>query len=163
MKRILNKRIRKFERITIIQYMIKWLDWELEYNEWRFYIYLNNCLKLVEKYEERQRTKFFVVVVSIKRKSVTSITSIINDTSIIVVVSKRKRERFRKISIRAWLQKSFATCKSLQQLNLIKKREHEEIEAWDYWYTILLWLKNYYKHVNENIDFFFRCSMLLWT
>ena len=130
MKRILNKRIRKFERIIVIQYIIKWFDWKLEYNEWRFFFYLNNCLKLIEKYEKRQRTKFFVVVVSVKKKSITLITFVINDASIIVVVSKRERERFKKISIKTWLQKFFAINKNLQHLNLIIKHEHEEILIW---------------------------------
>ena len=67
------------------------------------FFYLNNCLKLMKKYEKRQRNKL-IVAFFIKRNSITSITFIINDTSITSIVNKkstkRERERFRKISIK---------------------------------------------------------------
>ena len=54
-ERIMNKRFRKFERITVTQYMIKWLNYESKFNEWRSLFYLNNCMKLVEKYEAKKK------------------------------------------------------------------------------------------------------------
>ena len=53
-ERIVNKRLRKFERITVTQYMIKWLNYESEFNEWRSLSYLNNCMKLIKEYETKQ-------------------------------------------------------------------------------------------------------------
>ena len=38
-EKILNKKIKKFERIVVIQYMIKWFDWKSKYNEWRFFFF----------------------------------------------------------------------------------------------------------------------------
>ena len=53
-ERIVNKRLRKFGRITVTQYMVKWSGYGPEFNEWRSLSYLNNCMKLVEEYEVRQ-------------------------------------------------------------------------------------------------------------
>ena len=54
-ERIVDKRLRKFERITVTQYNIKWSSYEPEFNEWRSLSYLNNCMKLIEEYEAKQK------------------------------------------------------------------------------------------------------------
>ena len=51
-ERILAKRIRKYERIAVTQYLIKWLDYESEFNEWKFFSALDHCLKLIEEFEQ---------------------------------------------------------------------------------------------------------------
>ena len=51
-ERILIKRIRKYERTAVTQYLIKWLDYESEFNEWKFFSALDHCLKLIEKFEQ---------------------------------------------------------------------------------------------------------------
>ena len=56
MEKIIDKRLKKFGRITVTQYMVKWLGYGPEYNEWRSLSYLNNCLELVEEYEQRVAT-----------------------------------------------------------------------------------------------------------
>ena len=90
MKKIIDKRLRKFERTTVTQYMIKWLKYESKYNEWRFLFYLNNCLKLMKKYEQR--------VVTTEKLSKSVATQSVVVASVVVVTSiKRERERFRKI------------------------------------------------------------------
>lgn len=54
-ERILAKRIRKYDRTAITQYLIKWLEYESEFNEWKSLSSLNNCLQLVEEFEQKHR------------------------------------------------------------------------------------------------------------
>ena len=56
-ERIMNKRFRKYDNLKVAQYLFKWKDWRPEWDEWRNIIKLNNCLKLVEEYEKRQRVE----------------------------------------------------------------------------------------------------------
>ena len=53
MKTIIDKRVKKFERTSITQYKINWLEYDLEFDEWRF-IFKLNCMNLIEKYEKKQ-------------------------------------------------------------------------------------------------------------
>ena len=55
MKRIFAKRIRKYDRTAIIQYLIKWLEYESEFNEWKSLSSLDDCLNLVEEFEQKHR------------------------------------------------------------------------------------------------------------
>ena len=57
MKAIVDKRIKKFEKTSITQYKIKWLEYDLEFDEWRF-IFKLNCMNLIEKYEKNQRKRW---------------------------------------------------------------------------------------------------------
>ena len=50
-EKILNKRIRKFERTNVTQYLIRWLRYDSKYDEWKSINTLNNCFQLVKKYE----------------------------------------------------------------------------------------------------------------
>ena len=100
-ERILDKRIRKFGRTTVTQYMVKWLGWGPEYNEWRSLSYLDNCLELVEEYEERQRTKLSAAAASARRKPATSATPVTSDTPATAAAPKRGRGRPRKVPVRA--------------------------------------------------------------
>ena len=56
-KRIIDKRLRKFGRATVTQYLVKWDGYGQEFNEWRSLSWLDNCLELVEEYEQRQLAK----------------------------------------------------------------------------------------------------------
>ena len=84
MKRFVNKRLRKFERTTVIQYLMKWKNYDSKFNEWRSLFYLNNCLKLMKKYENRQVAKNVVD----NTKSSTNIVIIIRFVDEIFFVSK---------------------------------------------------------------------------
>ena len=55
MKQIFVKRIRKYDRIAVTQYRIKWLEYEPEFNEWKSLFSLDNCLDLIEKFEQKHR------------------------------------------------------------------------------------------------------------
>ena len=104
-KKIIDKKLKKFERITVTQYMIKWLEYESKYNEWRFLFYLNNCLKLMKKYEQRIAVKknqlsksvatSLVAAVSVKQKFIAT-------QSVVVVITSIKRERKRSRKNRWW-------------------------------------------------------------
>ena len=50
-KRLINKRIRIYDKIDVTQYLIRWLDYELEFDEWKFLSILSKCIDFIEKYE----------------------------------------------------------------------------------------------------------------
>jgi hypothetical protein len=56
-ERILKKRNRKYERITMIQYLVKWKKWKFEHNSWVFVKDCSNFMKLVMKFENKQTTE----------------------------------------------------------------------------------------------------------
>ena len=54
-EKILSKRMKKFERTNVTQYLIRWLKYDSKYDEWRSINTLDNCLQLVKKYETELR------------------------------------------------------------------------------------------------------------
>ena len=56
-ERVEAKRLRKFGRTTVTQYFVKWVGYGPEFNEWRSISYLDNCLDLVEEFEQRELAK----------------------------------------------------------------------------------------------------------
>ena len=54
-ERVLAKRIRKYKRIAVTQYLIKWLEYDHEFNEWKSISTLDNCLNLVQDFEQKHR------------------------------------------------------------------------------------------------------------
>ena len=50
-KKLINKRIRKYNRIANIQYSMKWFEYGPEYNQWKNLSAFDNCLDLMEEYE----------------------------------------------------------------------------------------------------------------
>ena len=50
-EKLIDKRIRKYNRISIIQYLMKWFWYNPEHNQWKSLSALDNCLDLIEKYE----------------------------------------------------------------------------------------------------------------
>ena len=50
---IIDKRVRKFERTSVTQYKIKWLRYDLEFDEWKFVAKLDDCMNLVKNYEKQ--------------------------------------------------------------------------------------------------------------
>jgi hypothetical protein len=52
-KKILKKRTRKYEKINVVQYLIKWSGWEFEHNSWISEKDMRNSMKLVMKYNNR--------------------------------------------------------------------------------------------------------------
>ena len=48
-KKIVDKRIRKYNRIYVIQYLIKWLKYESKYDKWKNFVALKNSIKLIKK------------------------------------------------------------------------------------------------------------------
>ena len=66
MKKITDKRIKKFDRTQITQYKIKWKEYDFEFDEWKSLFRLNDCMNLVKNYEkqlasdiQRERWNFF--------------------------------------------------------------------------------------------------------
>ena len=52
MKRVIDKRVKKFDTISVIQYKIKWKEYDSEFDEWKLVSQLENCMNLVKKYEK---------------------------------------------------------------------------------------------------------------
>ena len=52
MKRVIDKRIRKFDTISITQYKIKWREYDSEFDEWKSVSQLKDCMNLVKEYEK---------------------------------------------------------------------------------------------------------------
>lgn len=50
-EKIIKKRIRRYDKTNVIQYLIRWLRYESAYDEWKSLTALSNCLKLIKKYE----------------------------------------------------------------------------------------------------------------
>lgn len=51
-EKMIDKRERRFEKIMIIQYLIKWLKYDPEYDEWKSLAALTDCMNLVHVYEK---------------------------------------------------------------------------------------------------------------
>jgi hypothetical protein len=58
-KQVLKKRIRKYEKITTTQYLMKWLKWKFEHNSWISKKDMKNSMKLIMKYNNRLTAIFF--------------------------------------------------------------------------------------------------------
>ena len=52
-KKIVNKRQRRYEKSMITQYRIKWEEYDDEWNEWRSLAALNECMNLMKNYERQ--------------------------------------------------------------------------------------------------------------
>ena len=50
-EKLIVKRIRKYNKINVTQYLMRWLKYDLEYDEWRSLKTFNNSLKLMKQYE----------------------------------------------------------------------------------------------------------------
>jgi hypothetical protein len=56
-EQILIKRVRQYEKIKINQYLIRWKDYESEFDEWKSISNLKNCMSLVKDFEQKKRTR----------------------------------------------------------------------------------------------------------
>ena len=64
-EKLINKRIKNYEKRQIIQYLLRWKNYEFEYNEWKSFTALSNFMNLVENYEKTH----FIDFSSTKRTS----------------------------------------------------------------------------------------------
>ena len=67
MKRIINKRFWKYYNIQIIQYFIRWKDYESKFDEWRFINKFDNYFEFIKIYEIKSTIKTWQIT-SIKQK-----------------------------------------------------------------------------------------------
>ena len=54
-EKLIKKRVRKYNIIEITQYMIRWLDYDFEYDEWNNLFVLHNYMNLMKKFEINQQ------------------------------------------------------------------------------------------------------------
>lgn len=52
-KKIINKRIKIYEKTAMIQYFIRWLEYGPEYDEWKNLAALADCMNLIRDYENK--------------------------------------------------------------------------------------------------------------
>ena len=50
-KKLVDKRTRKYNKINVVQYLIKCFGYGPEYNQWKNFSVFKDCLKLVGEYE----------------------------------------------------------------------------------------------------------------
>ena len=50
-KKLINKRIKNYEKRQIIQYLLRWKDYKFEYDKWKLFTALNNFINVVKNYE----------------------------------------------------------------------------------------------------------------
>ena len=53
-KKIIKKKIKKYEKISIIQYLIRWFNYKSEYDKWKNLATLINCINLIHDYEKNK-------------------------------------------------------------------------------------------------------------
>ncbi len=56
-KRMLTKQTRQYEKIKMNQYLIRWKEYESEFDEWRNIFDLKNCIDLIEDFEREDKTR----------------------------------------------------------------------------------------------------------
>lgn len=88
-KKLINKRTQRFERIEVTQYPVRWLRYESKYHEWKNLFALINCMKLIEEFEVKSKN----IIKSFKMKKTKK--KEMNKTTMNKTTMK-KRDRFRK-------------------------------------------------------------------
>jgi hypothetical protein len=56
MKKVLVKRIRKYENFNADQYLIRWKEYESKFDEWKNLSDLKNCIDLIKNFEKEEKT-----------------------------------------------------------------------------------------------------------
>ena len=105
MKKLIDKRIRKFDRIFVTQYLVRWREYESKYDEWRSIIVFDNVMNLIEIYKRANSSNTFesTLLISSKqsiKKSLNIKTTSIDKTfdfKMTSVKSIRRRERLKKM------------------------------------------------------------------
>ena len=107
-EKLIDRRIRKFDRTFVIQYLVRWREYDFEYDEWRSIITFDNVMNLVEIYERANSSNISESMLSISSKQSIKKTLNVKTTSTIQTSSikmtsiknlnksTRRRERFRK-------------------------------------------------------------------
>ena len=50
-EKMVDKRVRKYNKTNVVQYLIKWLKYGPKHNQWKKNSTFDNCIDLAEKYE----------------------------------------------------------------------------------------------------------------
>jgi hypothetical protein len=56
-EQILAKRTRQYEKIKMNQYLIRWKEYESEFDEWKNLSDLKHCIDLMKDFEQKKKTK----------------------------------------------------------------------------------------------------------
>ena len=51
-KKLINRRMKRYEKKNVTQYLIRWFNYNSKYDEWKSLSALNNFINLMKKYEK---------------------------------------------------------------------------------------------------------------
>ena len=54
-EKIVNKKIKMYEKISVTQYLIRWFDYESKYDEWKNLAALIDCMNLIHDYKKNDK------------------------------------------------------------------------------------------------------------
>ena len=66
-KKLINRRIRRYEKKNVTQYLIRWVEYESKYDEWKSLSTLNNFMTLMKVYDRGNSSKSTFSIKSKKR------------------------------------------------------------------------------------------------
>ena len=89
-EKLMKRKDRKYDKIKIMKYLIRWLDYEFEFDKWKSLSTLANFMTLMKNYEKFNSQS--ITSISNMTQNIDSVSSISNN-------SKRKRNRFSKIVV----------------------------------------------------------------
>ena len=134
-KKLVDRRVRTFDRIFVIQYLVRWLNYDKEFDEWKFLSILIESLILVENYELKNSISITFVV---QFKSI--INFVVQFKSIIKFVVLFKSIKKQSISF-----KSRKRSRKKISTSYIDKRQTSSIQHID----VMIWIMKKIKLTNE--------------
>ena len=100
-KKLIKKRVRKYNIIEITQYLIRWFDYDFEYDEWRNLFVLHNCMNLMKKFETNHSKKNIICRV---REISFRTFEMKKQKSKQIFFIRRDRNKFKKKTICCWYE-----------------------------------------------------------
>ena len=100
-KKMINKRIRKFGKTEVTQYLFRWLSYDSEYDEWKSLTAFEDCMNLIHDFEKRLIAEQFIET---SANDNTKQNHENKSDEKFDVSSKKKKERFRKLSENNWFE-----------------------------------------------------------
>ena len=89
-KKLIKRKDRKYDKIKIMKYLIRWLNYESEFDEWKSLSILANFMTLMKNYEKFNFQS--IISASNTTQNIDFVLSIFNN-------SERKRNKFNKIVV----------------------------------------------------------------
>jgi len=101
-KKLIDDRVQQFDRESLIrEYLVRWKEYESEYDEWYDENLLDNALELIQNYEVKRKSKS-------KKKKISNVTTDATSSKptrkqLIVKLTRKQLKRLLKDMKRWWL------------------------------------------------------------